>query len=171
VERKRVKSVLHVGCGGDSLPPWLDGYRETRCDINPKCNPDVVASMTNLGQIGQFDIVYCCHALEHLYPHEVHQALQEFLRVLVPGGYAAIFVPDLEGVQPTAEPLYASPAGPITGLDMYYGKQSMIAANPHMAHHTGFVQSTLLVALQAAGFSKSKVDRVSVFNLFGVGVK
>lgn len=166
-----MKSVLHVGCGGNSLPPWLDSHKETRCDINPECSPDVIASMTDLGDIGIFDVVYCSHALEHLYPHEVQTALREFGRVLNPGGYAAIFVPDLEGVAPTDEPLFESMAGPITGLDLFYGKRSMLKSNPYMAHHTGFVQETLLSELVAAGFSRSKVDRLSCFNLFGVGIK
>jgi ubiquinone/menaquinone biosynthesis C-methylase UbiE len=164
-------TVLHVGCGGEPLPAWLDAYDEVRLDIDPGCAPDVLAPMTDLGRIGPFDALYCCHAVEHLYPHDVPVALREFQRVLKPGGYAVVVVPDLEGVEPTEAPLYDSPAGPICGLDMIYGKASMIAKSPHMAHHCGFVQSTLLEALTAAGFAQCEVRRTSGYNLIAVAVK
>jgi predicted SAM-dependent methyltransferase len=85
------RTVLVAGSGLDGLPDWeKEGYKVTRLDIEPRVNPDICAPMTNMGEIGQFDVVYCCHALEHLYPHEVHQALREFQRVLKPGGVAVL---------------------------------------------------------------------------------
>lgn len=165
------RRILHVGCGGDPLPAWLPGA-ETRLDVDPAAKPDIVASMTALGDIGIFDVVYCCHALEHLYPHEVGTALREFLRVLSPGGSVILFVPDLEDVRPTDDILYVSPAGPIAGLDLFYGFRPLLAEMPHMAHHTGFVSATLRDALQAAGFTRVATQRLpDCFNLMGVGVK
>ena len=74
------RSLLHVGCGGGRLPDWLTGFNEIRLDIDDTYNPDIVADMKDMGDIGQFDVVFCQHALEHLYPHEVTQALEEFRR-------------------------------------------------------------------------------------------
>lgn len=163
--------ILHVGCGGDSLPPWLTGD-EVRLDINPAHNPDIVASMTDMGEIGSFDVVYSCHSLEHLYPHDVKRALKEFLRVLRPDGYTVIVVPDLDGVSPTDEVLFDVPGtGGITGRDLIYGYGPALECMPYMAHHTGFVQQTLSEAIEAAGFSRAAVRRVSPYNLLGVGVK
>lgn len=162
--------VLHVGCGGDCLPDWIDG-EETRLDIDPKVKPDVVASMTNMGEIGEFEIVYSSHALEHLHLHEVKIALKEFHRVLGDGGRAMVIVPDLEDARPTSEVLFNSPAGPVTGLDLFFGMQSLVAGNPYMAHHYGFVSSTLEAELLAAGFRAAVVKRLPCFNLFAVGVK
>lgn len=159
-----------MGCGGDSLPPWLSG-EETRLDIDPKHSPDIVADMRDMGDIGPFDALYCSHALEHLYPHEVQPALEGFRRALKPGGHALIIVPDLEDVRPTEEPLFNSPAGPITGLDLYYGKRSMIETSAHMAHHTGFVSKTLHSAFMGAGFSHAEIRRLPYFNLFGVAIR
>lgn len=159
------RRILHVGCGGDKLPPWLGGHIETRLDIEPRNMPDIVADMLNMGEIGEYDAVYTSHCLEHVYPHQVPVALAEFIRVLVSGGVAIIIVPDLEGVQPTDEVLYQSPAGPICGLDMIYGHRPSMEAFPHMAHHTGFTQATLRTALEAAGFVDITVARVPVFNL------
>jgi ubiquinone/menaquinone biosynthesis C-methylase UbiE len=164
-------TVLHVGCGANPLPTWLDGADEVRLDIDPDCEPHIIASMTEMGDIGPYDLIYCSHALEHLYPHEVDQALGEFVRVLKPGGSAMVFVPDLEGVQPTDEPLYESPSGPICGRDMYYGLARYIEQSPFMAHHCGFVRDTLRETLRKAGFAVAEVRRLSGYNLFAMAVR
>jgi SAM-dependent methyltransferase len=153
------KTVLHVGCGNSPLPEWLDGYSETRLDIDPGVQPDIVAPMIAMGDIGQFDALYTSHCLEHLYPDEVPTALGEIKRVLKPGGVALIVVPDLEGVEATDAVIFDSPAGPITGLDMIYGMGAFVAANRHMAHHCGFVQATLAEVVNAAGFARVHVER------------
>lgn len=163
-------SLLHVGCGSGSLPDWMN-YDETRCDIDPECFPDIVASMTDLGDIGGFDVVYSSHCLEHVYSHEVNKALTEFRRVLNKGGYTMIFVPDLEDIKANEDTLYESPAGPMTGLDLIYGHRRQIEDNPHMQHKTGFTQETLRQALEKAGYSKIEVLRLEPYNLMAVGVK
>jgi SAM-dependent methyltransferase len=163
-------AVLHIGCGTVSLPEWLDG-RETRLDIDPRCEPDILASMTDLGDIGPFDSIYCSHALEHLNPDDVKVALREFRRVLRDGGAALLFVPNLEGVSPTQEVLYESVAGPITGHDLYYGASFLVADNPYMAHKSGFIAETLKAAFLEAGFSSAESQATSNFNLFGAAVK
>jgi SAM-dependent methyltransferase len=163
-------SLLHVGCGSGPLPDWCLGVTETRLDVDPDVAPDIVANMTDMGNIGPFDVVLCQHALEHLPPHDVGQALSEFRRVLKPGGHAIVFVPDLEGVQATNEVLFESPAGPICGLDLLYGYRPALATMPYMAHRTGFVRQTLLQALTAAGFQTPVVSRLKNYNMMGVGI-
>ena len=165
------RTFLHVGCGGDPAPAWLDAYKEVRLDIDETHKPDIVASMLDLGDIGQYDVVYLSHSLEHVYPHQVPVALEEFRRVLKDDGFVAIVVPDLEDIRPTEDVVYESPAGPVTGLDMYYGMARLIAENPYMAHKCGFTQATLTKVLEEAGFSKVKAQRLQGFNLLGVGIK
>lgn len=163
--------VLHAGCGGAPLPvDYFPTAEETRLDIDPAMKPDVVASLTDMGDIGGFDAVYTAHCLEHLYPHEVPVALGEIRRVLRDGGYAMVIVPDLDGVQPTDDVVYESPCGPISGLDMYYGHSRLIPDHPYMAHHCGFVADTLKRAMEASGFS-SVSTRSSNRNLIAIGVK
>lgn len=162
-------TVLHVGCGRQPLPDWLDAYEEVRLDIDPSVEPDVCASMVELGEIGPFDAIYTTHTLEHLYPDEVPVALSEFRRVLKPGGFAVIVVPDLEGVQATEDVVYESPAGPITGLDMIYGMGRFVATSRYMAHHCGFVRDTLKQVIDAAGFDRCDVTRTN-FNLYAAAV-
>jgi predicted SAM-dependent methyltransferase len=141
-------------------------FDEVRLDIDPDVQPDIVASMTDMGDIGPFDTLYTSHTLEHLYPHQVLPSLIEFKRVIKPGGGVLIVVPDLEGVQATEETVYESPVGPVSGLDMIYGMARLIAANPYMAHHSGFVQQTLTEVMQAAGFRNVAVARAT-HNLVG----
>lgn len=162
--------TLHVGCGNDPLPECFKGM-ETRLDIDPRHSPDVVASMTDMGNIGPFDAVFSQHCLEHIYPHEVPVALGEFFRVLVPGGTAVVLVPDLEDVKPDETVLYSTAYGPVCGLDLYYGASLLIQDNPHMAHHSGFTRATLQSAMKAAGFEPVEVRRLTNYNLIGVGVK
>jgi SAM-dependent methyltransferase len=164
-------ALLHVGCGYSPLPDFLTihNYVETRLDIDPRCEPDVVASMTDLGDIGAFDLVFSHHSLEHLAPHDVGVALKEFQRVLTPSGAAIVFVPDLEGVAPTDDVLFVSPAGPIAGLDLFYGLRAALIDQPYMAHQTGFVSDTLRSALEAAGFARVVIERLPDHNLLAIG--
>lgn len=163
--------LLNAGSGDTPLPGQFDDYEVTTLDIAPEVKPDIVAPMTGMGDIGKFDVVWCSHALEHLYPDEVPLALAEFLRVLVPGGHAVIFVPDLEGIKADESPLYIDPSGPVTGLDLIYGHRANMRGRPHMAHHMGFVSVTLTDALLRAGFSRVQSSRQPLFNLLGIGIK
>jgi ubiquinone/menaquinone biosynthesis C-methylase UbiE len=165
-------SLLHVGCGGEPMPEWAVGkYLEVRLDVSADHQPDILASMTDMGDIGEFDAIHCCHALEHLVPHEVALALSEFQRVLKPGGFALVFVPDLQGVKATEDVLFTAPCGPVAGLDLMYGLRRLLPTMPYMAHRTGFVQDTLSAAFKAAGFSRVVTQRLENYNLMAAAVK
>lgn len=163
--------VLHVGCGGDSLPHWLGQHKEVRLDIDSSCKPDVVASMLQMGDIGEFDVVFSQHNLEHVHQHEVGIALSEFHRVLKPKGAVIVFVPDCEDVKPTEDILFDSPAGGIAGLDLLYGFRKVLKDKPYMAHKHAFTAKTLEKALIDAGFSNVSVSRLYPYNMMGVGIK
>jgi len=164
-----VLKLLHVGCGGEPMPDWAEGrYVETRLDISADHSPDIVASMTDMGDIGSFDAIYCSHALEHLAPHDAAKALSEFRRVLKPGGFAVILVPDLEGVEATDQVLFEAPCGPVSGLDLMYGLRSLLHVMPYMAHRTGFVSDTLKAAIEGAGMEAASLKRLPHYNLMAV---
>jgi ubiquinone/menaquinone biosynthesis C-methylase UbiE len=164
-------TVLHVGAGSDHLPEWLSDFKETRLDINPDVKPDIVASMTDFGEVGTYDRVFCQHALEHLHDYDVDVALKEFYRVLNDKGGAIVFVPDLEDVKPTREPILNTPSGWMSGLDLIYGFRKATKENPYMKHLTGFTSKTLESALLEAGFQKTETKRLGNYNLMGVGAK
>lgn len=174
------KKVLHVGCGvhtPDKLhetfrgPDWL----EVRLDINPKVEPDIVASITDMRAVpdAAYEALYSSHNLEHLHPHEVPLALAEFRRVLKPYGFALITVPDLQQVAEyvaadrAEETILMTNRGPIAPLDVLFGFRPFLAAgNAFMAHNFGFTASTLRAALLQAGFAAVDVQRDGEFNLW-----
>lgn len=127
--------------------------------------------MSELPDIGPFDAVFSSHSLEHLPHHRVGPCLEGFRRVLKEGGALVVLVPDLEGLEPTEDVLFESPAGEVRAADLFYGFRKFIEAHPYMAHRTGFVQKTLQSALETAGFSKISVKRFSDYNLFAAAVK
>ncbi len=165
--------ILHAGCGGEYLPPWFPiKGEEIRLDANAdvKPTPDIVATIENLGDIGPFDGVYSCHTLEHLHWHDAMLALREFHRVLKPGGSVYIVVPDVEDIKPDDTVHYVTAHGaPITGLDILFGYREYSWKNPWMMHRCGFMASTLLSAMEHAGFD-AKVARLPC-TLLGVGFK
>jgi SAM-dependent methyltransferase len=179
--RPAERRVLHVGCGpadpGKLPADWFPAasWQEIRLDIDPAVRPDVIASITDMAAVGSgtVDAVWSAHNVEHLYPHEVPLALAEFRRVLRPGGFVLLTLPDLQQVAELVaqdrltDPAYVSPAGPITPLDMLYGHRVALAqGNTYMGHRGGFTARTLRAALEAAGFPTVQVVRDGSFALW-----
>ena len=157
--------LLHVGCGPQNINSLTKfdskEWEEIRLDIDPSVNPDVIGTLTDMSSVpdSSVDAVYSSHNIEHVYPHEVNSVFSEFLRVLKPSGFVFISCPDLasvaQGIISTGleNPLYESPAGPITPLDILYGHiDSMTRGNLYMAHKTGFTWDSLKAKLHGVGF-------------------
>lgn len=161
-----MKTFLHVGCGpkhkDKTTKEFAQGdWKELRFDIDHAVEPDYIGTMTDMSALedGFVDAIYSSHNIEHLFAHEVPEALAEFKRVLAPDGFVVITCPDLQEVakliveDKLLEPAYTSPAGPITPLDILYGFRSSIAqGNTFMAHKSGFTEKVLRGTLSAAGF-------------------
>jgi SAM-dependent methyltransferase len=178
-----MKKLLHVGCGISRKENTTAAFntaewRETRLDIDPDVQPDVVGSMTDMSSIasGSMDAIFSSHNLEHLYCHEVPVALAEFRRVLKPDGFAVISCPDLQSVcalvaqDRLLDTAYVSAAGSIAPLDILYGHRPALAAGKlHMAHHCGFTETLLLDVLWAAGFLAVATEaRAHAFDLWAL---
>lgn len=181
-----MKMLLHVGCGNKRKDRTTRGFNtedwwEIRLDIDAAVKPDVIGTLSDMSAVASesVDALFSSHNIEHLYPHEVPRALQEFQRVLKPDGFAVITCPDLRSIcarvaeDALLEPAYQSPMGPITPLDVIFGHRASIAAgNLHMAHHTGYTRKTLGEALSAAGFkSVATMERPAHFDLWAVASK
>lgn len=180
------RTVLHVGCGApssDKLPAafFTPGeWRELRLDIDPGVAPDIQASITDMSMVADasVDAVWSAHNLEHLLPHEVPVALAEFHRVVRPGGFVLVTVPDLQQVaehvaqDKLEDAAYISMMGPITPLDMLYGLRSALAdGNLFMAHRMGYTATTLQGYLARAGFAPVRVVRDGHFALWATAVR
>lgn len=175
--------LLHVGCGpltkarttpGFNQPEWT----EVRLDIDPTVAPDIIGTMTDMSGVpdGAVDAVFSSHNLEHLYIHEVPQALAEFRRVLKPDGFAVITCPDLQalGARLTegklTEPIYDAGIGAVSAHDILYGYGGKMAqGNLFMAHRCGFTLRSLIAAIDTAGFARSfGVRRAAFFDLWAL---
>lgn len=166
-------TFLHVGCGAKRKDRTTPGFAsalwsELRFDIDPLVKPDIVGSMIDMSAVAtaSMDALFSSHNIEHLYPHEVPQALSEFRRVLKPDGFVVITCPDLQGVATLiandglADAAYQSPAGPITPLDILYGHRASLASGRlYMAHRTGFTRKLLMQELLGAGFATVVANR------------
>ena len=182
-----MNTFIHVGCGpkrkhqttrGFNTPEWS----EVRFDIDPSVQPDVQGTMTDMAAVatGSMNAVYSSHNIEHLYPHEVPVALQEFVRVLSADGFVVLTCPDLQSVcalvaeGKLTEAAYSSPAGPIAPIDILYGhRPAMAKGNLYMAHRCGFTEKVLIATLQAAGFSAviSRRRPAPFFDLWAIAKK
>jgi len=174
--------LLHVGCGlarPERLPVCFHGpeWKEIRVDIDPRCQPDIIASITDLSPVedGSVDAVWSSHNIEHLNSYEVPAALEEFRRVLKSAGFLLLTLPDIRAVaryiaeDRLDEPLYQSAMGPITPLDIVFGHQdSLQRGNHYMAHRTAFTSSTLGQALIDAGFEEVRVHEGRRWDLWAV---
>lgn len=179
------KHFLNVGCGSagpERLPECFqqDGWQQIRLDINAAVKPDIIADLTDLSAVatGSVDAVYSSHNIEHLYLHETATALAEMQRVVRPGGFLLVTLPDLQQVAQLVsegkltEEIYRSPVGSITALDMLYGHQASVAqGNTYMAHKSGFDQHSLSRALLNAGFHDVRVTADAHYNLWGYAHK
>ena len=151
-----MKTFLHVGCGPvkkSQIPGFKeDDWAEIRFDIDKNVNPDIEGTLTDMSQVetGSVDAIYSSHNIEHVYPHEVPIVLNEFYRVLKADGMVVVICPDLQSVCESVvidkliDPLYISPEGPISPLDIIYGHgQAIKHGNEYMANKCGFTYSVL----------------------------
>ena len=178
------KLVLHIGCSVPN-PEKLhksfrgDDWYEIRLDIDPDVNPDIVADMLDMSMIpdNSVNAVWSSHNIEHLFPHQVKEAMTEIYRVIKDEGHFLVTLPDIQTVAAYVahggleDPIYDSSAGPIAPIDILYGFRKPISEGNHfMAHKTGFTAKTLGLHLRDTGFTNIKVNRDWV-DLWAIGYK
>jgi predicted SAM-dependent methyltransferase len=135
-------AYLHLGCGSINYPNFIN--------IDGIDYPHVhfVQSITNLKQFRDESIkfIYVSHALEHFPRSETLTILQEWRRVLEPGGKLCISVPDFDQILK----MYAIGGNnPDIILPPLFGGQDY----PFNFHFTTFNKLSLTQALINAGFA------------------
>ena len=169
-----MKTFLNVGSGPlvkSKIKGFdVDDWKEIRFDIDENVNPDILGTLTdmNLVKTGSVDAVHSAYNIDHIYPHEVPVALKEFYRVLNDDGIVVVRCPDMQTVceavvkDKLLEPLYDSPAGPISPIDIIYGNRQEIAGGlQYMAKKCGFTYSVLDRVFFEAGFKANYGGRFS----------
>ena len=87
-------NYLNVGCGNKYHRQWVN------IDMSPKAEEVMAANLLNGIPFpeNQFDVVYHSQVLEHFPKEKAHAFMSECHRVLKPGGFLRVVVPDLENI-------------------------------------------------------------------------
>lgn len=111
---------VHVGCGTVALPGWFN--------VDERWFPHVhyVGLAHRLEPLpdGCAERLYASHVLEHLSHTETSAALEEWRRVLRPGGHIFIAVPDFDAIVDrylSSGRSVAAIEGPLMGAQDYVG--------------------------------------------------
>ncbi|MBW2509537.1 MAG: methyltransferase domain-containing protein [Deltaproteobacteria bacterium] len=141
---------VNIGCG----PMVLDGW--TNCDIqvSPKAPrpPEILCDVKSIPLEDECaDVVMALHLLEHFYQWEAPAVVQEWRRLLKPGGKLILELPNLEAAcrnllkgmkdQMSMWPLYGDPGH----------------KDPYMCHRWGYTPKTVVKFLKQQGFKKIRI--------------
>jgi SAM-dependent methyltransferase len=75
--------VIDIGSGDDLVCTWAEGFDREDGDAN---------HITKFREINSYDAVHSSHCLEHM--HNPERALLEWWKLIKPGGYLVLVVPD-----------------------------------------------------------------------------
>jgi len=156
-KRKSRPRQLHIG-GKQSHPDW------EIMDALPGDHVDHIGNAVNLSQFPDrtFAALYASHVLEHFsYQHELPAVLQEWQRVLIPGGKIYLSVPDLDVLaQLFINREALSPDDRYMVMRMMFGGQ----ISDYDFHKVGLNSEFLASFLNAAGFENiCKVNHLGLF--------
>jgi len=141
---------INIGCG----PMVLDGW--TNCDIqvSPKAPrpPEILCDVKSIPLEDECaDVVMALHLLEHFYQWEAPAVVQEWRRLLKPGGKLILELPNLEAAcrnllkgmkdQMSMWPLYGDPGH----------------KDPYMCPRWGYTPKTVTRFLKQQGFKKIQI--------------
>ena len=140
---------LNLGCGWDKRDGFLN------VDFQDFHDPDLVADVRHLDVLptGHYQEVVAQDVLEHLERTETLAALQEWARLLRPGGTIVLRVPDILGVA-TLLSECRSVAQQEELVQCLFGTQAYTGDY----HHCGFTEILLRHYLAAAGFEAIEIS-------------
>ena len=108
---------LHIGCGPNVLPKPFENL-----DIRELEGVDHISDVYPLTfEDNTFDLIYCSHVLEHIERDRTQLILNEWVRVLKPGGTLRISVPSFESLSKIYQKngKLVSVIGPLMGGQTY----------------------------------------------------
>ena len=95
---------LHIGCGSNYWDSWcnIDAYPSDNSDTHRgkmSIQPDLWADITKLEcSANSIDIICSQHVIEHFYKYEAVEMIQQFHKILKPGGILVTEMPNLDGI-------------------------------------------------------------------------
>jgi SAM-dependent methyltransferase len=98
MDKEKLKGI-DVGCGPVRISEQeqYKDYDILRVDLDEQWEPDYRADISKLPfDTNQFDLVYSSHTLEHFPRNKTCEVLDEWVRVLKPGGKLHLIVPNIE---------------------------------------------------------------------------
>lgn len=156
---------LNLGCGDKILPGYINidvaGTRSGK-------HPDLLSDLRNLSTIPDnvADEVLSVHVIEHFYQWESLSVVQEWVRVLKPGGKIIIECPNLLSA---AQEFLMNPDVAVLGgpegqrsMWVFYGDPAW--KDPLMVHRWGYTPKSLCRLLEAAGVGDVRQE-AAVFKL------
>ena len=144
---------LNLGCGED--------YREGYVNVDVRALPllDIKWRVDDLGEYVRdqsAEEILALDVLEHFPVGEVSEALDEWVRMLAPGGVLQIKVPDLDILAKTLHDYHDNPVEVRCMVDRLYGGQDY----PQNFHQSGFNLALLKQLLEKErGLKIVKVHR------------
>ena len=130
-----------------------------RVDLNEEAHPDFRCDVRVLPTEWKesFDEVKANHVLEHIRWEETNETLEEWIRILKPGGILKLGLPDLKSA---AEQILRHPEMTPLMLGVIYGDQQSKFFNAQQdigVHLTGFTPVDIAARLQKLGMEQIKV--------------
>lgn len=91
------KKIIDLGCGDPEHSYKTPEGEPLRVDLREEVQPDYRCDIRKLPfGTGEFDIVFSSHTLEHFSVAEVPDIMDEWTRILKPGGEMRLMLPNLE---------------------------------------------------------------------------
>lgn len=152
------KVLLNIGSGKNKLNlKCLGDLQEISFDADASLKPDIIGDILKLDKIKTqtVDVIWASHILEHLHTMQVPDVLSNINRIIKQDGIAILNVPNIKEISKELskgyihKPVYISPAGPITPMDILYGAVYLSKDNNFMMHKTGFTQEYAMELLHS----------------------